>query len=173
MIIKPVSLNILPMTPADWPQVCAIYREGITTGLATFETEAPTWEQWDIRHHPFCRLAAREVCEQENGPLLGWAALGPVSVRPVYAGVAEVSIYVGSVGRRQGVGSALLQELIVQSEEHGIWTLQAVIFPENTASLHLHLGVGFRLVGRRERIGMLNGIWHDTLLMERRTRDIE
>jgi len=155
---------ISPLTPADWEQVREIYLQGIATGLATFETEAPPWERWDAAHHPFGRLAAR--AEEQ---LLGWAALSPVSARAVYRGVAEVGIYVRETARGQGVGRALLQELIAVSEANGVWTLQAGIFALNRASQALHEACGFRLVGTRERIGQLHGAWYDTVLMERRS----
>jgi phosphinothricin acetyltransferase len=152
------------MTADDWPAVRAIYVEGIATGDATFETAAPEWPEWDARHLPHSRLIARKTDE-----ILGWAALSPVSSRPVYRGVAEVSIYVAARTRCQGIGRALLQALIAESTSHGIWTLQAGIFPENTASIELHRRAGFRLVGTRERIGqMADGRWRDTVLLERR-----
>jgi L-amino acid N-acyltransferase YncA len=148
----------------DWPQVKAIYVEGIMTGMATFETSAPDWEKWNANHRPDCRSVARF-----NGAIVGWAALSRVSSRAVYSGVAEVSIYVASGARGQGVGKALLRKLIEDSERAGIWTLQAGIFPENTSSIALHKSVGFREVGRRERIGQLVGVWRDTVFLERRS----
>ncbi len=152
------------MTPADWPAVRTIYEEGIATGDATFETGAPAWENWDQGHMASPRLVAREGTR-----VLGWATLSPVSGRCVYAGVAEVSVYVAAVARGQGVGSALLAELVARSERAGLWTLQAGIFPENKASIALHEKRGFRVVGRRERLGQLKGIWRDVILMERRS----
>lgn len=152
------------MRAEDWGEVEAIYREGIATGNATFETETPSWEQWDARHLRLARLVARD-----GDAVCGWAALSPVSARRVYAGVAEVSVYVAEKARGRGVGKALLQGLIEQSEQNGIWTLQAGIFPENVTSLGLHAARGFRVVGRRERIAMLHGVWRDTVLMERRS----
>lgn len=152
------------MQPDDWTAVEAIYREGIATGLATFETETPSWEAWDVAHRPDCRLVARQ-----DGHVVGWAALSPVSGRCVYGGVAEVSIYVAAAARGQGIGKALLDALIAASETTGIWTLQAGIFPENTASLALHRACGFRTVGIRERIGQLHGVWKDVVLLERRS----
>jgi phosphinothricin acetyltransferase len=149
----------------DWEQVRAIYLEGIATGHATFETDAPSWEKWDAGHLRKMRLVARNGDE-----ILGWAALSPVSDRCVYGGVAEVSVYVGERGRGRGVGRALLEALVEASERNGIWTLQAGVFPENAASVKLHLSCGFREVGRRERIGKMNGVWRDTLLLERRSR---
>ena len=160
-----MDYTITPMQAADWPQVSAIYNEGILTGNATFETSIPTWEKWDAGHLPSPRLVARAA-----ETVLGWAALSPVSSREVYAGVAEVSVYVGERFRGQAVGAALLAALIEQSEQLGIWTLQAAIFPENQASLALHQKFGFRVVGRRERIAQLDGIWRDTVLLERRSR---
>ncbi len=153
-----------PLLFDDWESLRAIYIEGMETGLATFETEAPTWETWNESHLLTCRLAARL-----EGRLAGWAALGPVSRRAVYAGVAEVSIYVAREARGKGAGSQLLQALIDASEQAGFWTLQSVIMAENTPSLRLHLRSGFREVGRRERIGQRCGIWHDTILLERRS----
>ncbi|WP_201978998.1 GNAT family N-acetyltransferase [Hymenobacter rubidus] len=158
-------MNIVPMTPAHWPAVCAIYAEGIATGNATFTTDLPTWADWDAAHLAVCRLVAVD----ENGAVLGWAALSPVSGRCVYAGVAEVSVYIGEAARGQGVGRALLAALAAESERQGLWTLQAGIFPENAASLRLHEAQGFRQVGRRERIGQMRGQWRDTLLLERRS----
>ncbi len=157
-------LIIETMIADDWPTVEAIYRQGIATRQATFETETPSWEVWDTRHAPAPRLVARL-----DGCPVGWAALSPVSVRTVYRGVAEASVYVAEWSRGQGVGRALLIELVRQSEALGYWTLQASIFPENTASLALHAACGFRQVGRRERLGQLDGVWHDVLLLERRS----
>ena len=155
------------MRPEDWGQVRAIYLEGIATGVATFETDAPAWEKWDAGHLRKARLVARDGAE-----VLGWAALSPVSDRCVYGGVAEVSVYVGERGRGRGIGRALLDALVAASERNGIWTLQAGVFPENEASIRLHLSCGFREVGRRERIGRLHGAWRDTLLLERRSRSV-
>lgn len=155
---------IVPMTPADWDRVREIYLEGIAGGDATFETAAPSWEQWNAAHLPFARLVARS-----DAAVVGWAALSAVSQRAVYAGVAEVSVYVGESNRGRGLGRQLLQALIDASEQNGIWTLQAGIFPENKASLAIHRACGFRQVGRRERIGKMNGIWRDTVLLERRS----
>jgi phosphinothricin acetyltransferase len=155
------------MKALDWEQVRSIYLEGIATGIATFETDAPAWEKWDAGHLRRARLVARA-----GDGILGWAALSPVSDRCVYGGVAEVSVYVGERGRGRGVGRALLEALVEASERNGIWTLQAGVFPENAASLRLHLRCGFREVGRRERIGKLNGAWRDTLLLERRSPNV-
>jgi phosphinothricin acetyltransferase len=158
-------VNIDQMRASDWEQVRAIYLEGIRSGHSTFETDAPSWEKWDEGHLQFARLVMRD-----GQTVLGWAALSPVSKRHVYRGVAEVTVYVSEAVHGQGIGRALLEALIDESERNGIWTLQASIFPENTASVQLHLRCGFREVGRRERIAMLNGVWRDTLLFERRSR---
>ena len=155
------------MAPRDWERVRSIYLEGIATGHTTFETVAPSWEKWDAGHLQVARLVARE-----GDRVLGWAALSAVSSREVYRGVAELSVSVGRESRGRGVGRALLEALIAESERNGIWTLQASIFPENVASVKLHLRCGFREVGRRERIAKLNGVWRDTLLFERRSRTV-
>ena len=160
-------MNFLPLTAAHWPAVRTIYTEGLATGQATFATEAPTWQAWDASHLPTCRLVA--VAAAAPAQVLGWAALSPVSSRCVYGGVAEVSVYVAAAARGQGVGRGLLAALVAESEGQGLWTLQAGIFPENTASVRLHEDAGFRVVGRRERIGQLHGVWRDTLLLERRS----
>ncbi|MBI4419378.1 MAG: N-acetyltransferase [Gemmatimonadetes bacterium] len=157
--------SIEEMRPADWERVRAIYLEGIATGHATFETDPPPWGKWDESHLPTCRLVARS-----GAAVLGWAALSPVSDRCVYGGVAEVSVYVGSAARGRGVGWSLLEALVAASEQAGLWTLQAGIFPENTSSVAIHRKCGFREVGRRERLGSLNGRWRDVLLLERRSQ---
>jgi L-amino acid N-acyltransferase YncA len=157
-------LAIRDLSPADWEAVREIYREGIATRAATFETALPSWEDWDRSHLPAPRLVA--VREDR---IAGWAALSPVSRRAVYAGVAEASLYVAAAARRSGVGRALLAELVPRSEAAGIWTLQASILPSNTASLSLFVQGGFREVGRRERLGRLDGVWHDVVLLERRS----
>ena len=157
------------MRASDWEQVRVIYLGGIRTGQATFETEAPSWEQWDDAHLPFARLVLRDGEKRDDEQILGWAALSPVSKRHVYRGVAELTVYVAESARGQGIGRVLLEALINESERNGIWTLQASIFPENVASVALHRRCGFREVGRRERIAMLNGVWRDTLLFERRS----
>jgi L-amino acid N-acyltransferase YncA len=154
------------MKPGDWEQVRAIYLEGIRSGHSTFETDAPSWERWNEGHLSVARLVMRD-----EDKVIGWAALSPVSKRDVYRGVAEVTVYVTESARGKGIGRTLLKALIDESEKNGIWTLQASIFPENTASVELHLRCGFREVGRRERIAMHNGVWRDTLLFERRRRD--
>jgi phosphinothricin acetyltransferase len=173
-----MSFLIDALTAADWEQVRAIYVEGIATGQATFEIEAPPWEQWDAGHLAACRLAARprgrvpasgQALGGHDGRLVGWAALSPVSRRACYAGVAEASVYVAAAWRGRGVGRALLEALVAASEAHGIWTLQGSTFPENTASLRLQAECGFGVVGRRERIARLHGVWRDTVLTERRS----
>jgi L-amino acid N-acyltransferase YncA len=162
-----MSCSIDQMRASDWEQVSSIYLEGIRSGHSTFETTIPTWDQWDAGHLPFARLVIR------NGDLVsGWAALSPTSRRPVYRGVAETTVYVTESQRGRGIGRALLEALIDESEKNDIWTLQASIFPENTASLELHLHCGFRELGRRERIAQLNGIWRDTILLERRSSTV-
>jgi L-amino acid N-acyltransferase YncA len=160
-----VDYLIDQMNADDWDQVRSIIREGIATGHTTFEKDAPSWEKWDAGHLQFARLVARQ-----GDRVLGWAALSPVSNREAYRGVAELSISVAEDNRGRRIGCALLEALIEQSETNEIWTLQAAIFPENTASVKLHLRCGFRDVGRRERIGKLNGAWRDTLLFERRSK---
>jgi L-amino acid N-acyltransferase YncA len=153
------------MHDEDWEAVQRIYREGIATGDATFETDVPEWEDWDRGHAGDCRLVARR-----EGQVIGWAALSPVSGRCVYAGVAEVSVYVATEARGQGVGKALLRALTEESERRGFWTLQAGIFPENEASIALHRACGFRIVGHRERLGQMYSVWRDVVLMERRSK---
>ena len=153
------------MRPADWPEVQHIYQQGMATGVATFETAAPSWASWNEKHFTSCRLTA----VNENHLVAGWAALAPVSRRPVYEGVAEVSIYVLPAESGQGIGSRLLDILIRESERAGFWTLQSSIFPENTASIQLHKKHGFREFGRRERIAKRDGRWYDLVLMERRS----
>jgi L-amino acid N-acyltransferase YncA len=162
-----MDLRIETMKREDWPQVGEIYRQGIITGNATFETEVPSWEKWNEGHLRDCRLVAL------NGQqVLGWAALSSVSNRPVYAGVTAVSVYVAAAERGRGVGKVLLQALVKKSEDCGIWMLQAGIFPENLASIALHKSCGFREVGVRRRLGKLGDIWRDVLLLERRSRSI-
>jgi phosphinothricin acetyltransferase len=157
-------MNITPMSEAHWAAVREIYAQGIATRNATFETALPDWAEWDARHLSMCRLVALRGDE-----VVGWAALSAVSSREVYRGVAEVSVYVADGAQGKGIGSALLSALVAESERHGIWTLQAGILAENDASIHLHEKAGFRIVGRREKIGQLDGQWRDTVLMERRS----
>src|SRR5215207_8646569 len=162
-----MTLSVEKMLPGHWPEVRAVYEEGLATGDATFETEAPDWGRWDASHLRACRLVALE-----GGRVAGWAALSPVSAREVYAGVAEVSAYVGAEFRGRGIGRALLSALVQASESEGIWKLNAGISPENVASVELHKSCGFREVGRRERVGRLRGRWRDTVLLERRSRTV-
>lgn len=150
----------------DWERVKEIYLEGLATGDATFETQAPTPVNWDNGHLRCCRIAAVKM---PANLLVGWAALSHVSAREAYKGVAEVSVYVAASARGKGVGKALLQRLIEEANGNQIWTLQASIFPENVASLRLHESQGFRTVGHRERIAKLNGVWRDTIILERRS----
>ncbi len=157
-------VEVARMQAEDWPAVREIYEQGIASGNGTFETAAPDWAAWDGAHLRECRLVARE-----GGRVLGWAALTPVSPRAVYRGVADISLYVAAGARRRGIGRALLERLISESEAAGIWTLQAGIFPENDASLALHRACGFREVGRRERIGRHGDRWRDVMLLERRS----
>jgi phosphinothricin acetyltransferase len=153
------------MTAGHWPAVKAIYEEGIATGHATFQTESPEWGDWDRGHLVHSRL----VVLTDAGEVAGWAALSPVSGRAVYAGVAEVSVYVRASERGRRAGLQLLRALVEESERQGIWTLQAGIFPENIPSLKIHANCGFRQVGFRERIGAMDGVWRDTVLLERRS----
>jgi L-amino acid N-acyltransferase YncA len=168
-VTKPArpGVTVDAMVPSDWPDVSAIYLEGIATGNATFETLAPNWEQWDRAHLPVGRLVGRT-----GRQIAGWVALSKVSQRSCYAGVAEMSVYVATWARSQGVGDALMKAAIVASEAAGIWTLQGTVFPENKASLRLCVANGFREVGRRERIGKRNGVWRDTVLVERRSKTV-
>jgi len=155
------------LVPEQYPAVAEIYRQGIATGNATFQTDAPSWAEWDSGHLKHSRIVVLE-----NGSIKGWAALTPVSGRCVYAGVAEVSVYVQVDSRGKGYGKKLLKALIDESEKNNIWTLQAGVFPENKASLQLHEALGFRKVGFREKIGKMNGKWRDTVLLERRSPTI-
>jgi len=192
-----MGFEIDTMRPDDWDQVQSIYRQGILTGDATFELEVPSWDKWDAGHLKGCRLVAREDAVDVPGSdkgakssymgreagqagslsysqplkstILGWAALSAVSSRCVYGGVAEVSVYIAEALRGKGIGQALLAALIQESERCGIWTLQAGTFPENVASIALHKRNGFREVGRRERLGKMNGVWRDVVLLERRS----
>ncbi|GEO06245.1 phosphinothricin N-acetyltransferase [Adhaeribacter aerolatus] len=159
------NLTLKPLLANHYEAVSRIYREGIATGNATLQTESPDWPTWDNSHLPHCRLVA--FIEEE---VAGWAALTPVSGRCVYRGVAEVSVYVGAQYRGWGVGKFLLQALIQESEANSLWTLQAGIFKENAASLALHRNSGFRVVGIREKIGQLHGVWRDVCLLERRSK---
>ncbi len=161
-------LHLRTMAENDWPKVAEIYAQGIATGQATFETETPSWEKWDSSHLQSCRFVA-----EKDGEVVGWAALSPVSSRCVYGGVAEVSVYVSTTQLGQKIGTQLLKQLILTSESEGFWTLQAGVFRENTGSIRLHTTLGFREIGYREKIGQMNGIWRDTVLLERRSQVTE
>ncbi len=179
------SIHIRALLPEHWPAVKSIYEQGIATGDATFQTVAPDWDEWDRSHLGHSRLVALDSATggtaqgvppggaaegiPPGGAVMGWVALTPVSGRCVYAGVAEISVYIDPRYRGMGVGTALMQAVISDSEANGIWTLQAGIFPENTASIRLHENVGFRRVGFRERIGKMDGRWRDTIFFEKRS----
>ncbi|HTZ82268.1 MAG TPA: GNAT family N-acetyltransferase [Candidatus Acidoferrales bacterium] len=170
-----MKFRIMPMHPNLWPEVRQIYAEGIATGNATFETELPDWQKWDSSHRKDCRLIAVAGADEAlsgSVRVFGWAALSSVSTRHVYRGVAEVSVYVAASSQRKGMGKALLEALIQESELNGIWTLQAGIFPENKASVGLHKSCGFREVGIRRKIGALSNTWRDVLLLERRSSKV-
>ena len=156
-------VEIRPMQPEDWPAVAEIFVEGIATRGATFETEAPSYESFDAGHH-----AAHRFVAVEDGRVVGWVALAPTSARACYAGVAESSVYIAESARGRGVGRALMEALVASAETAGIWTIHAGMFPENAASVALHESLGFRLVGRFERIAQLDGAWRDTVLLELR-----
>lgn len=157
-------MSFVPIDKSNFHHVLQIYQEGIDTGIATFETKLPTWEYWDEGHCSFARILL-----EKDSTYLGWAALSPVSKRQVYKGVAEISIYISTKARRQGVGSLLMERLITESERNGIYSLQSGIFPQNEGSLHLHSKYGFRKIGYKSRIARLHGTWHDNVLMERRS----
>ncbi len=162
-------ISILPMTEKHWPQVSKIYQEGIDTGNATFEAEPPAWSCWNEAHMSDCRLIA-----VDGNEVLGWAALSPVSSRCVYAGIAEISVYVSNSSKRKGVGRKLLTALIKESEKAGVWTLNASVFPENEASIKLHESLGFRVIGIKEKVGKmtfgpLKNEWRDNVLLEKRS----
>ena len=159
------SVVIRKMKEQDWPSVKSIYASGIKTGIATFETSIPNWEDWDKSHIKSARLVAIS-----NNKVIGWTALSPVSSRCIYGGVAEISVYVDQQYRGKGIGRKLLETLIPSSEEIGIWTLQSSIFKENVASQKLHLSLGFRIIGYRERIGQLHAVWRDNVILERRSQ---
>lgn len=162
---KVVEFIIENMKAEDWEAVKSIYMEGIATKNATFEQHAPVWEDWTRNHLDGCRLVVKE-----SNQIIGWAALSPVSKRSVYSGVVEVSIYISDHAKGRGIGKALLKRLIEASEKVGIWTLQGGIFPENKASIAVHKACGFRIVGVRERVGQMDGVWRDVILMERRSK---
>ena len=164
MLIE-TAIEIRDLRPGDWPEVARIYAEGIATGDATFETEVPSWDAWHEAHLPEHRLVATE---EER--VVGWAALAPTSRRACYRGVVEESVYVAARWHGRGIGRALLERLVAGAEAAGIWTIEAGIFPENTASLALHARCGFRVVGVRERIAQMHdGAWRDVILLERRS----
>jgi L-amino acid N-acyltransferase YncA len=160
-----MELLFRSMTEGDWTNVAEIYRQGIETGNATFQQSIPDWNEWDKAHLKLCRFVAIK-----NNFVIGWAALSPVSSRYVYRGVAEVSVYVDNRNKGQKVGTKLLERLVEESEKNNFWTLQAAIFPENIESLKMHKALGFRMVGRRKKIGKMNDRWRDTILMERRSK---
>jgi L-amino acid N-acyltransferase YncA len=160
-------VEIRALTRADWPRVEAIYAEGIATGNATFDTEPPSWEEFDAARLPEHRFVA-----VENGEVVGWIAVSPTSSRKCYAGVVENSVYVAEAARGRGVGRALMDAMLASTDAAGIWTIETGVFPENRATLALHERAGFRVVGRRERIAQLDGVWRDTLLLERRSASI-
>ena len=162
-------MNILlrSMTEIDWSSVAEIYHQGIETRNATFEKDVPTWEKWNVGHLSVCRIVATI-----DDSVIAWAALSPVSGRCVYAGVAEVSVYVSNKHQGFKIGTKILEKLVSESEDGGIWTLQAGIFPENKASIKIHENLGFRIVGFREKIGKMDGIWRDTILLERRSKKV-
>jgi L-amino acid N-acyltransferase YncA len=159
-----MDVRVAPLTPEHWPDTARIYAEGIATGNATFETDVPDWERWDAAH-----LSEHRFVATRDGDVVGWTAVSPVSDRCAYGGVVEDSVYVAGSAQGAGVGRLLLERLIESTEGAGIWTIQSGIFPENDASVRLHQRVGFRIVGRRARLGKLHGVWRDVLLVERRS----
>lgn len=162
------QVAIRAMLAEDWPKVCQIYQAGIATQMATFETKIPNWSSWDQKYLSIGRLVAVDQKE-----VIGWTALSPASTRAVYRGVAELSIYIAPDRRGQKVGQTLLRHLIPLTEKAGFWTLQSSVFPENEASIRLHLRHGFRQIGFREKIAQLDGVWKDNLLFERRSNLLE
>lgn len=158
-------VQIVPLTSDHAAEVLRIYQAGIDARLATFETEAPTWERFDTSRLPDHRFVAVD----DDGSVLGWVAASKVSDRCAYAGVVEHSVYVAPEAQGRGAGRALLAALVASTEAAGIWTIQSGVFPENVASLGLHRGAGFREIGVRERIGRLDGQWRDVVLLERRS----
>lgn len=160
-----MDIRIEPMRDSDWEQVRVIYLEGLAGGQASFETEAPTWEEWNAAHHEHSRLVVRDGAD-----IVAWGALSPMSRRRCYSGVAEVSVYVSTAVRGRGVGRHLLEAVVASSECNGIWTLFASTFPENEASLRMQAACGFRVLGRRERVAQHHGVWRDTVITERRSR---
>ena len=168
MAVGSPAIMLEELRPEHWSEVERIYADGIATANATFETEVPSWEQWDRSH-----LSEHRFVAVRDGELVGWVAVSPVSDRCVYGGVVENSVYIDEQARGQGVGRLLLERLIASTETAGIWTIQTGIFPENEPSLRLHERVGFELVGRRKRLGKLNGVWRDVLLLERRSNLVD
>jgi phosphinothricin acetyltransferase len=162
------AIVIDDLLPEHWPDVARIYADGIATGNATFETEVPGWERWHGSH-----LSEHRFVALLDGHVVGWVAASPVSERCVYAGVVEDSVYVDAEARGRGVGRMLLGRLAESTEAAGIWTIQTGIFPENEASVRIHEAVGFEVVGRRKRLGRLNGAWRDVLLLERRSAVVD
>jgi L-amino acid N-acyltransferase YncA len=167
MAVEVAAVTITVLEPGHWPDVARVYAEGIATGDATFETGIPSWDRWDAAH-----LAEHRFVAVRDGSVVGWVAASPVSDRCVYAGVVEHSVYVAAHERGQGIGALLLERLVASTEAAGIWTIQTGIFPENEGSLRLHERVGFRLVGRRERLGKHDGVWRDVLMLERRSSHV-
>lgn len=167
MLLDSKKITIRPMLFQDWPTVAKIYKYGIDTGIATFEATVPEYKVWDNSHLKICRLTA--IIDNH---VVGWAALSPVSSRCVYGGVAEVSVYIDPAFKGKGIGSNLLRQLILESEQAGYWSLQSGIFPQNTASIALHKKLGFRKIGFREKIAKKEGIWYNNILMEKRSKHI-
>ena len=160
-----MNYQIEPLQPEDWPQICSIYAESISTGVSTFDTKTPNWKDWNSSRLPSCRFVARD-----GKYIYGWVSLSPASSTGGNVGVAEVSVHVGKAGQRQGVGTALLQALFAASEKEKYWTLTAEIISENRASLALHKKCGFREIGYREKLGHRQGVWHDVILLEKRSK---
>jgi len=160
-------VEIRELTAEDWPAVEAIYADGIATGDATFETRTPSWQEFDAG-----RLAGHRLVAVDDGRVVGWAALAPTSARECYAGVVEHSVYVDRAHRGRGIGRRLLEALVARADAAGLWTIQTSVFPENAASVALHERLGFRVVGRRERIARRDGVWRDTILLERRSPSV-
>jgi L-amino acid N-acyltransferase YncA len=168
MAVDSPATTIEELRPEHWPGVARVYEEGISTRNATFETEVPSWEAWDSSH-----LVEHRLVALRDGEVVGWAVVSPVSDRCVYGGVVENSVYVAETARGQGIGRRLLEELIASTEAAGIWTIQTGIFPENDGSVRLHERVGFEVVGLRKRLGKLDGVWRDVLLLERRSQVVD
>ncbi|MCI1189671.1 GNAT family N-acetyltransferase [Hymenobacter sp. DH14] len=162
-------MTIYPLTIAHWNQVKGIYEQGIASGDATFQTDVPSWKEWHQTCLPHSRLVAVDEGYGQSNQVLGWAALAPISGRAVYQGVADVQVYVAGFARGRGVGRQLLEALVSESEAHGMWLLQASVFPENTTTISIYAGAGFREVGHRERMGQLHGVWRSVVLLERRS----